>query len=303
MKGNDLVHILNGEGTAYSFRQSGLPGDSIVWNEALVDGPVSSALFSDQFLNDRRGFFDSVDQEAKYDFVFLSEFRKLEKLNGQTLCLWFEYDLFCQVNLIAALTSLRETDINEVYLVSPDSHPNHKVFGGLGQLSPTEIADLYPDRVKLSGYVLEFATELWNCYAGEDPLSLYELIFAEDHPKELPFLKSAFLEHFRRFPSEETGLNYVQEQIMRLVLESNDYKDVMRSLFRNNRNLGYGDLQYLSEIELLGEFIRKRGDHLEIVAEPTFNQSIKISTNRYVGGAPASRFLWNENSKSLKARP
>ena len=292
---------MNGEGTAYGFRKSGLSDDLVIWNEALVEGPVSSPLFSDGFFKARRDFFRSefVDQ---YDTVFLGEFRKLLEVKDRPLILWFEHDLFCQVNLIALLSWIWGNHRGPVSLISINKHPNHPFFQGLGQLSPTELADLYPDRLDIPGEVAQFADQIWKSYSGPDPIQLFKLIFEEDHPQELPFLKSSFTEHFRRFPSAESGLNQVQEQILSMAKQTNSLKTIMRSLFEENSNLGYGDLQYLNEIERLTGFVRLNDDKLELVNQPTFEQAIDISDNHFVGGARATQFLWDEKSGVLTTR-
>src|SRR5688572_17976133 len=92
------VHVLNGDALKENFP---LAGDIIVCREALVDGPVDALSF-ESFFEDRAAFIaESFDAEKdSYVNLVRNEFDRLANCNHESaIHLWFEHDLFCQVNL------------------------------------------------------------------------------------------------------------------------------------------------------------------------------------------------------------
>ena len=65
---------------------------------------------------------------------------------------WFEFDLFCQINMVAVLSGLnsRLNAEQKVSLICPSDFPGIDDFRGLGQLSSSQLRVLYPDRTTLS---------------------------------------------------------------------------------------------------------------------------------------------------------
>ena len=86
----------------------------MVWNEALVSGPLNPQIGTKEFWDIRRQYFDhqlpanlSIPPTS-YQKLVLTEIQKLEKLDHyHHLVLWFEHDLFCQINLMGLLSLIR----------------------------------------------------------------------------------------------------------------------------------------------------------------------------------------------------
>jgi hypothetical protein len=91
------IHILNGDALVDRFAAANIQGTYIIVREALIDGPVYAKTLAD-FWELRAGYF-SADNNAHYYEVIVSEFEKLKQVNkDDAIHLWFEDDLFCQVN-------------------------------------------------------------------------------------------------------------------------------------------------------------------------------------------------------------
>src|SRR4029450_8931436 len=82
------------------------------------------------------------------------------------LVLWFEHDLFDQLNLIQLLSYLRMRPPvgRTVSLICINSFPGHPDFHGLGELSAPELASLFDTRrpVQDAAYVL--AGRAWHAF-------------------------------------------------------------------------------------------------------------------------------------------
>ena len=66
------------------------------------------------------------------------------------LIMWFEHDLFDQLNLVQLLTWIRARlpAAKAVSLVCVGSFPGHPGFKGLGELTPDELASLLDTRLR-----------------------------------------------------------------------------------------------------------------------------------------------------------
>ena len=87
-------------------------------------------------MNDLRQWRAAIERHESYD----------------ELILWFEHDLFDQLNLIQLLTWIRERlpAAKVVSLVCIGSFPGHPRFKGLGELSAGELASLLDTRQRVS---------------------------------------------------------------------------------------------------------------------------------------------------------
>ena len=118
----DQYHILNGDALRERFPKD-LPGTVIVARECLVDGPVSADNLHDLFQLRARFIAENYgDYQAKeYEHDVVREFEKMIKIPTRaSVHLWFEDDLFCQVNCWFVAHLLHEHVPNcQVFLVRP----------------------------------------------------------------------------------------------------------------------------------------------------------------------------------------
>src|ERR1700704_5164520 len=98
-----MLHIHNGDSAAGTAKKSDIPGEHLAWREALVCGPAPGNLSIDEFcrvraqhLADAYGAnLERTEQELRAQEETLARFSDHEEV-----VLWFEPDLFCQVQLI-----------------------------------------------------------------------------------------------------------------------------------------------------------------------------------------------------------
>ena len=101
-----IYHVLPGDAQVEDFRQTGLSGEILICREALIEGDISGETLDDFFEN--RAAFHGEDS-ASYNANVASQFRRLLDV-GQSdeVNLWFEYELFCAVNMWFCLSLLRD---------------------------------------------------------------------------------------------------------------------------------------------------------------------------------------------------
>lgn len=104
----NILHITSGEITANQLKKQ-LPQDDILpFNEAMCEGETCAEIFSDAFYRLRAAAYEVPLQEylQKSPGNFLQSCLK----NYDTLHLYFDYDMFCAVNVITLLAFLEQAE-------------------------------------------------------------------------------------------------------------------------------------------------------------------------------------------------
>ena len=97
-----MLHIHNGDSTAGMMKEAGFPGEHFAFREALATGPTPDGLSKDEWIAVRAGHLadgSELDTDrVKRDLEGLDA--GLESISQyEETILWFEHDLFCQINL------------------------------------------------------------------------------------------------------------------------------------------------------------------------------------------------------------
>src|SRR3979411_2995113 len=162
-----MLHIYNGDSAAGTARNSAIPGEHLAWREALVCGPAPAGLSPDEFRRVRADHLagsygvrvEKCEAELRAQEAALFAFSDHEEV-----VLWFEHDLFCQVQLIYLLDwfAQHEPGRTRLSLVCVGEFPGIEYFRGLGQLNETELASLFPKREEVSPSQLELGAKAWH---------------------------------------------------------------------------------------------------------------------------------------------
>src|SRR6266700_2464947 len=164
-----MLHITNGESVTGTFRQVRFPGTYLAWNDVLHDGPVPATSTLSE-LSDIRAHALAQFGGGSYEQIrsgFATRDDTLEDFREhQDVVLWFEHDLFDQLQLIQLLDwfSTHEEGKTRLSLIQINSHPGVKPFYGLGQLSGTQLARLFPQRQTVTAKQLITAHEAWQVF-------------------------------------------------------------------------------------------------------------------------------------------
>ncbi len=234
------IHVLNGDALKEQFPQS-LQGKLIVARECLLDGPVTGSDL-DQFFATREHYLSSIypDLELDYSADIASEFNKLLQVAENTsVNLWFEDDLFCQVNLwfVCSLIS-NHTTIENIYLIRPETDLEY----GFGGLSTEGLVNAYEVRTSLSQDELAIFTSLWSLYQQ----GKHQLIMEKAQPllTKFPFLKNTIQANSDRFPENEE-LGRPDKVLLEIMNELGDekFEPVFQKFHHREPIYGFGDGQ------------------------------------------------------------
>lgn len=255
-----IIHVLNGDSTAKILEKSKIKSDVVIWRELLCDGLLHKAVGSDEFWLDRYTFFENeigVSRLEYYDKT-IKEIIKLEDVSTyDEVVLWFEYDLFCQVNLLALCTYLLDNYVKKVnyYLICIGKEKGKEQLQSLSNYSSKDYKNLYENKVSLSKASLEYAKECWNVYVENDFDKLNNFNFNQS--SKFTYLQAAINQHLNRFPGIN-GLNQIENKILEII-NSNLYseREIVKNLLiwqEQEAVYGFGDVQYFLYLNKLEKY-------------------------------------------------
>jgi hypothetical protein len=242
-----MLHILNGESTAKSLNQSGLAGDHLVWKEALVWGPTPATEDLSEWCRLRANFLagaNAKDTQQCFEDLMQQEEALGMLQNHDEVVFWFEFDLFCQLNLIYLLRKVRGQNLGatKLSLICIGAFPGIEDFRGLGQLTAEQLVSLFPGRQPVTGEQMELAWRAWSACCSSNPQEI-EILLAQD-TLPLPFLRSALCLHLRRFPSVRNGLGHMEQMALEFIARgANRFPELFREWSAAEPGYGLGDAQ------------------------------------------------------------
>jgi hypothetical protein len=190
--------------------------DALAWADVLHEGPVPAGLDDAGLRRVRAEFLagvDGVDAEAVRR-RFEDRDRALAAGRDVGYLLWFEADLYDQLQLAQILAALRDLGVapDRVRLVCIGEYPGIAHFGGLGELEPGQFPGLLEAATPLTAGALDLGAAAWAALRAADPGGL-EPIAASRSP-ELRFLGEAFDRLGREYPSTRDGLSLTERRLL-----------------------------------------------------------------------------------------
>ena len=203
----DELHVTNGDSTVRELARTGLATRILPWRDALHEGPVLPGP-------------DRVRRAARAEHLgveaALLEARDAElDAHAGELVLWFEADLYDQLQIVEILARLgaRGVDPERITLIQVGELPGVARFGGLGELSAAQLRVVAAQAaVALTPEALELAARAWDALRAPSPEGIAALIDARS--PELRFLGEAYGRLAREYPSARDGLSLTERRLL-----------------------------------------------------------------------------------------
>jgi redox-sensitive transcriptional activator SoxR len=212
-----LLHVTNGESAGNTLRQTALGGAVLAWQDVLHEGPVP-ALPRRELLRTRARFLADCgwgDRQALLSSLERRDRQLLEALrDGLQVVLWFEHDLYDQLQLLDVL-ALAHTGEGAPELIVIGSFPGKPSFGGLGELTANELETLWASRRRAAPAALQAATSAWTALQAPEPTTLAE--WATHDTAQLPFLAPALRRLLEELPAPADGLSGTERRALQAV--------------------------------------------------------------------------------------
>ena len=304
--GKTCLHITNGNILTDYLRELGFKNDILTWQEMLCEGPTIPKIDSEEFFEIRADFLKSyydieVDtNELKEELSKLDDVEKYDEIN-----LWFEYDLFCHINLIGVLNLLHQKEIEKpLYLICSGRVEGEKSLKGLGELNPNQIEQHYKGKVLLSQDDKDLAIALWRTYCGKDHNILKPYIVTNSNFR---YMSNCLKAHLKRYPHQKSGLSVLEDNILRLIRDNqiNSEHHLMGYCLNYQGFYGYGDLQMKRLIDKLSIFfeVSEEGINLNRKGHEAllrrYNYATEVNNDMSYGGVKRLEYQFSVDLNKL----
>jgi hypothetical protein len=213
------LHVANGTCTTRLIELAGIPGTLSIWADPLYEGPVPGGVGDAELLSMRARYLaGAAGQECSAPVNDMEQWRAVIERHESydELVLWFEHDLFDQLNLIQVLSWIRERlpATKVVSLVCIGSFPGRPGFKGLGELTADELGSLLETRQRVGEAQFTLAERAWRAFREARPEALDNLRLTDT--SALPFLAAGVRRFLEEYPSTADGLSRTERRLLRL---------------------------------------------------------------------------------------
>jgi hypothetical protein len=236
------LHVTNGDITVDLLSQIGI--EAMPWRDALHEGPVVE--------NGRaqRAAFLGVDEAE-----FAERDHALDSHTGDYV-LWFEADLYDQLQIAEILSRLQGRD---VMLRQVGEHIGIANFAGLGQLTPEQLRDI--PEIWLSPEAIELGARGWGALTAPNPLGMLEI----EPSAELRFLREAFIRLAQDYPWTRDGLALSERRL--LAAAPGTKREMFERAWRKEVRPFMGDYFAFQIVDRLAPLLDRDGDVFRLNAD------------------------------------
>ena len=314
------LNITNGDSAVQIMQQAGIEGELLPWRDVLHEGPVPAGLSLQEMSEVRANYIadqnwskrEDVRQWFQYRDDLLTRFREFDQV-----VLWFEHDLYDQLQLIQILAWFATQDLENarIFIICTDNY--------LGHLNPQEMSELQNHAQALTYEQITIATTAWQTFTMNTPLEWQNLL--QQDTACLPFLAGAVKRVLQEYPNAQTGLTLTQKQALQALQTSPLPPGQLFAAYQQSEERRFmGDTVfwgYLSQM-LEGEkplIVLPEGKTLTLPSSP--DQLLSITDhglqvlkgeqcweglkqiNRWIGGVhltPENIWLWDDVEQMIK---
>ncbi|MFV2040200.1 MAG: DUF1835 domain-containing protein, partial [Acidimicrobiales bacterium] len=206
---HSMLIVTNGDSAVSVLKKAGIPGHIFPWRDVLHQGPVP-ATESLEALSDIRADYIAGLGWGSRDRVrqdFRLRDRKLESArHHDELVLWFEHDLYDQLQLLQILSYLAVAPPEDTVM----SMVCRDTF--LTQAPAELLGEWFEDRPPLDDGQIAVGQLAWQGFTQPTPDAWAALL--DDETSALPFLADAIERHLEEFPGPTDGLSRTERQIL-----------------------------------------------------------------------------------------
>jgi hypothetical protein len=214
-----FLHVANGSATTSLIEAAGIPGRSSLWADVLYDGPVPGGISDAELLRVRARHLSGL-----VDAAYLAEVNGLQRWRDEIddvasydeLVLWYEHDLFDQLNLLQLLSWLkgRLAASKTVKLIEIGTFPGRPSFKGIGELNPDDVSSLLERRMPVDHERYAVSERAWTAFRQSSPEALDELRHENAGPT--PFLEAALRRFLEEYPWTSDGLSRSERRLLEM---------------------------------------------------------------------------------------
>lgn len=234
-------HILNGDCLKEQFPNS-IIGKKIIARLCLVDGNVKAETLNELFKIRAKFISKNYSDYTEQDYFAktVTEIEKIQNISDNTeINLWFEDDLFCQVNFWFVINLLFESSKSQsIFLVRPKENSEYS----FGRMNKDELVKAFKNKVKIEPFELNELRKIWKLYQQDNCTEMFEI--AKKINVKFPFLIPAIQAHKDRIPING-NLGRPKQSLIQIMddLKTESFGKVFVEFCKREGIYGFGDLQ------------------------------------------------------------
>jgi hypothetical protein len=270
-----VVHVTNGDAAIPDLRAAGVEGEILPWLDVLHDGPVPDVP-------------EDELRRIRADFLGDGALARLEArdrvlASAERIVLWFEHDLYDQLQLVQVLA----TATAPAELVQTDTYLGDARLEGV---EPAPVSE----RQRAA------ARAAWAALRAPDPRGLEGL---EDGA--LPYLRPALRRLLEEFPSVANGLGRTEQQALEAVAAGASTRgEAFVASQAREQAIFMGDTTFFALLDRLEPLV---GRHPELQVTPLGRQVLAgeadFVSSRWIGGveivSPSPAWRWHTADSGL----
>jgi hypothetical protein len=202
-----VLHVTNGDLAAARIAGASFEGDVLPWRDVLHEGPVPGGIGDAELREVRAEFLAAPGALQKAEVLRSLEKRdvRLEAAGDEEIVLWFEPDLYDQLQLLQVLDRLARAGRGASRVTAVES------VEAIGELEADRVRELFAGRAPLPSGAPELARDAWERFRDPDPTRLEVLVAPTP---ALPFLPAALRRHLEELPWTQDGLSRSERQAL-----------------------------------------------------------------------------------------
>ncbi len=319
MSQQKTLYITNGDSAVGGLKAAGFSGDFLPIRDPLHVGPL---LADDDFISDLspRCQFIIDEQWASSEKVLQFQKERRETLKNidqyQSIQLWFEHDLYDQLQLLWVLQFLAQYGVNpkRVKLVVTDLYLGHAYDHDFFELLR------FQEAVEPEHY--QIAVNYWQLLTSSNPNDW--LVMIKQPHALFPFVAPAIKRFCQEFPACNNGLALTAQRVLELCRQEISSFDLFKATQKQEQAVFMGDTQFFDVVAKMANQSAALLD-LQSTDLPLIHpdQSLKINTlglqvlehkkdylelvepNFWLGGVhlkPGNIWCYNDEKNSFKRR-
>jgi hypothetical protein len=204
--------ITNGDNAVETIKNCGISADFIPWRDVLHDGPVPNCDSLDELSKIRAEFLTTLswgDFNSILKMLRERDSKLAHFANYEEVILWFEHDLYDQLQLLQILDWFSKQDLLNIRFT--------QICGDefITEISTKKLLYYFENRKIVSDSMLKLSQIGWIAFCSDDIIQLQK--FIENGHDELPFLNDAMKRFLQEYPDKTNGLSRSERQILEII--------------------------------------------------------------------------------------
>lgn len=239
---SSFLHFTNGDSAVQGMSAGGISGEIVPWRDVIHEGPVPAGLSladlsqvrANYLATNGLGDLQKIEKDFKERDDMLRRYSDFDEV-----VLWFEWDLYDQLQLIQILDFFADSSADE--RAETDTLLSIVSYEGyLGSIDPEKFAGLFDSRKPVTQEMILAANSAWIAFRSADPRDLERV--ATNDTGELEFLGPTLWRHLEELPSATNGLSRSEQQVLESVAQGPlSFHDIFRNVANREERIFCGD--------------------------------------------------------------